>query len=404
MIPTVLLIIEDIAPSQYITYYPLLMLHKQHKIYLDVNLESCIHNNDYLDHFDSIIFSRNHSKKTVEIINHLKEMGTPYIFEIDDDLFQYQIDYPEENTKSQASLERLTYVIKEASAVRVFSNQMKDRVRCLTPDCHLVVPPLYWSMINNSKSHSEKVRITYATSRIEGDPLFKIILEALRIIHKRFYESIEIVFWGYIPEDFKKAKNVRFFPFQRNYEGFIKKFSSFSSDIGLAPMSDNLFCQAKTNNKFREYGACKIAGIYSDVELYKDVQHGFTGFLVRNTTSDWVDALAQMVQDKDLRHSISENAYNYVRKKYSEAVYVQEWGKDIFDAITKNRVNSFNQIIQPFSFSVTESETGTNWNQFKKVFEPPKLLEHSNWILKKVKNYFLNRIELIRLKLKIRKK
>ena len=48
--------------------------------------------------------------------------------------------------------------------------------------------------------------------------------------------------------------------------------------IGLAPLRDSAENRAKTNNKYREYAALGIPGIYSDMPVYaSSVRHGETG-------------------------------------------------------------------------------------------------------------------------------
>jgi hypothetical protein len=89
-------------------------------------------------------------------------------------------------------------------------------------------------------------------------------------------------------------------------------------DIGLAPMKNDLFHKSKTNNKFREYSACWIAGIYSDVDIYSNcVVDGKTGLLVSNEDGSWYQALTRLLSDANLRQSIQNSARNSVEQEYA---------------------------------------------------------------------------------------
>lgn len=136
MIPDVLFIMEDVASFQYFFYYPLLMLHRQGKIRLEVNLESIINSYKHFNLGHLTIFSRSHSQKTTENISSIKRAGIPHVFENDDDLFQYRIDYSEQKDITQTSLDRLTYEINNASLVLTFPQKMSERVRTLTTYTH----------------------------------------------------------------------------------------------------------------------------------------------------------------------------------------------------------------------------------------------------------------------------
>jgi hypothetical protein len=57
--------------------------------------------------------------------------------------------------------------------------------------------------------------------------------------------------------------------------------------IGLAPLRDSDGNRAKTGNKYREYAALGIPGIYSDMPVYSSsVRHGETGYLAPHTEQD----------------------------------------------------------------------------------------------------------------------
>ena len=113
------------------------------------------------------------------------------------------------------------------------------------------------------------IKIVYATSRTR-DTLCEIFLPALeQILHSRG-EQVEAHFWGCQRRSAggnRAAANIRYHGLISEYDRYLRRFSRAGYDIGLAPLPDDDFYRAKTNNKFREYGACHIAGVYRATTL-----------------------------------------------------------------------------------------------------------------------------------------
>jgi hypothetical protein len=151
----------------------------------------------------------------------------------------------------------------------------------------------------------------------------------MRILEE-YQENVECHFLGYNPPEFHKYQNVFFQPLTFDYETYLRTFSSAGYDIGLAPLLNDVFHRSKTNNKFREYGASHIAGIYSNVDVYSScVTHGDTGLLVENTPGAWYEAISTLIQNDNLRLKIKERAYNFVRENYSQEIFASQWYQQI---------------------------------------------------------------------------
>ena len=99
-----------------------------------------------------------------------------------------------------------------------------------------------------------------------------------------------------MPHGVQSDPRIRLFDHMRSYAEFIRFQAGRNWAIGMAPLLDHSSNRAKTNNKYREYGACGIPGAYSDMPPYQgSVQPGVTGVLVKpaegawasNTSADW---------------------------------------------------------------------------------------------------------------------
>ena len=87
-------------------------------------------------------------------------------------------------------------------------------------------------------------------------------------------------------------------------------------DIGIAPLEDTNINRSKSNLKYLEYTALNIPGVYSNIGPYKEIGEKNTGIVVNNTTEEWKNALANLIEDNEIYETILKNAHEDVRKNY----------------------------------------------------------------------------------------
>jgi glycosyltransferase involved in cell wall biosynthesis len=123
-----------------------------------------------------------------------------------------------------------------------------------------------------------------------------------------------------MPDALGEVPHVTLHPPIGDYPGFLEYKISRQWDIGLAPMTGGLFEACKTNNKYREYGGCRVAGVYSATSPYVEcVRHGETGLLVANDPEAWIAALEALIDAPALRAAIADRAFEDVRRNYNQA-------------------------------------------------------------------------------------
>jgi glycosyltransferase involved in cell wall biosynthesis len=101
------------------------------------------------------------------------------------------------------------------------------------------------------------------------------------------------------------------------YRWIADKFPLFmdEADIIVVPLVDNIYNQAKSDIKFIESATATKPGVFSDIRPYHEtVQHGVTGFLA-HTPDQWYESLKTLIDSKEKRQIVGNNAYQYVVKE-----------------------------------------------------------------------------------------
>ncbi|WOG26346.1 glycosyltransferase [Endozoicomonas sp. 8E] len=336
----VLAILPGFIPSTIIGILkPLAKLEQQGEIKLRVRLHKLSLFISYdIKWCDVAVFCRNCECEDLSVLYELKKMGKKVVYEIDDNF--EEIPLTTEIGIYHRSFFRL-HVLKRffelSDVTRVYSKRMFQRATAHGAHPQLIRGYFDESMFDGlSRRPSDGiVRIAYPTGRIDDQKLEKLIFTALQLILARFSERIEVHLWRKsLPEELRGVKGVVLHSITRRYDRFIRSFYQAGFDIGLAPGIDNPFFHSKTNNKYREFAGCGIAGAYSNILPYSDsVIHEHSGLLVGSTPNEWATAIERLVLNDDLRSRIIKNATNDVLSNYSFKKFVQSWRLCLFQRL-----------------------------------------------------------------------
>jgi glycosyltransferase involved in cell wall biosynthesis len=138
----------------------------------------------------------------------------------------------------------------------------------------------------------------------------KILFEFPNVVFHFRYGGYEIPYLNHkriIFEDYHKWTNINDYP---------QELKFMNSDINIAPLRDLEFNRAKSNLRWLEGSALKIPTVASDVESYRCIEHGETGFLVKEE-DEWYGCLKKLIQSEELRKHIGKMAYQKVKKDYN---------------------------------------------------------------------------------------
>lgn len=294
---------------------------------------------------DVAAFCRNCEISDIKNLYRLKQLGKRIVYEIDDNFEEIPL-----NTelafyhRSFYRLHVLRRFYELADLVRVYSVRMQQRAAALGANVRLVRSYFDMNLINNLPKPQEKsgiVRIAYPTGRIDDPRLEQFFFTALRDVLAKFRGRVELHLWGKSPpEQLAGIDGVFLNSINFRYEKFIKSLYLGGFDIGLAPSINEPFFHSKTNNKYREFGGCAIAGIYSNTPPYADcVVQNISGLLVEDNADAWVEAISSLIENQPLRRKIVFQAQADVKENFNFAQAADSWRDCLRDTLSRSPVS-----------------------------------------------------------------
>jgi glycosyltransferase involved in cell wall biosynthesis len=333
----ILCVVQTPLPSAEISIIrPFNYLQKKKRIRWQLVLE-----NDFtaglLSGVDLVVFHRNCRPNCLGILQAVKEAGIPVLYELDDHYLAMPEDLPiGRYMRMPQIVKTLETLLRSADLVKVGSPELIPFARERNPQ---VVSHPYavdaGVFRNLQKIPHRQLVIGYAGSVNHGRDLALIAGVIPRI--SREFPRLKWEFIGCLPAGVAPGPNLVFSRFLPNYQEFLVTLYRRNWDIGLAPLLDTVYNRCKTDNKFREYGACGIAGIYSAIPPYAaSVRHEITGLLTENTEDAWYQAVKRLILDAALRKKIAVNARKWVLKHNALPVIAGLW-EELFATLVKKK-------------------------------------------------------------------
>ncbi|MFX1762838.1 glycosyltransferase [Paraburkholderia sp. A1RI-2L] len=283
-----------------------------------------------LDEGGLVILSRTASPASLPMLDWMRMHGVPFVYYIDDNFWELTGETPIAQFYQSAPVRTtLDRSIEEARHVIVNAPRLGEYIKERYPSARLVQlnAPFDFSLIDGLPAPVKpagEVRVGFAGSITRADDFIEILPALERVLDT--FAHVTLVFFGYCPPELVGRKRVTFVPHVASYSDFIRMKASYGLDIGLAPMADLASNLYKTNNKYREYGAMRIAGIYTNTSPYKEsVTDGVTGMLVEHSPEAWFQALEKLIADTPLRKRIADAAYADIRTHYAQNVVADHW-------------------------------------------------------------------------------
>lgn len=97
------------------------------------------------------------------------------------------------------------------------------------------------------------------------------------------------------------------------------------AEVGICPLVNNKFNQAKSELKFVENTFIGMPTIASQVAPYESViEHGKNGYLL-TTENEWVEALSQLLDDRKIRQAFLVEARKLVTERFDIRKVAAQW-------------------------------------------------------------------------------
>ena len=180
-----------------------------------------------------------------------------------------------------------------------------------------------------NKINDNNIIICYFSESSTKNSDIEMIKTALIKILKE-YNNVQLLILGElgIPEDLNNFNE----QIIRNVSDWRELPEILSNvDINIAPIEDSIFNQAKSENKWVEASLVKVPKLASNIWAFKNVNiHNKTKSLCNNI-NDWYISLKTLINNKELRKNLGENAYNACKLEYN-TIYT---GKRLANYINK---------------------------------------------------------------------
>jgi len=108
-------------------------------------------------------------------------------------------------------------------------------------------------------------------------------------------------------------------------------------DIGIMPMPDDDWARGKCALKALQYMAMGVSTVASAVGTNREViEHGRNGFLAV-TTQDWVECIARLADNGDLRRDLGGAGRRTVEERYSMRKSAESFERVVREAVGRRQ-------------------------------------------------------------------
>jgi len=264
-----------------------------------------------------------------------RNKNTKVVFEFDDAFTHIPITHPEHSfyennkTKFEEYLGNADLITVSTEYLKSLYSEYNKNIMVL-PNC---IDTQIWTKKTVPEKKGEQINILFSGTPTHEKDL-SLVEDAFIEIMNEFGDRVNFIFWGNVTNNIlQKIQPHAVKSFTPDYFEYIKKLHEINPDIGVIPLDDNIFNKAKSHIKWLEYCVSGITCICSDVEAYTShVEHGKTGFLVKNTPDQWYQTLKVLINEAEYRKQIADHAYHEILKNHTIERHALKW-VDAYDTL-----------------------------------------------------------------------
>lgn len=285
---------------------------------------------------DAVLFLRCTRPEEAALFELARRRRLPTLYCLDDDFDALDPSTTHGQFYAQPEMrESRDRMIREADVVWVFTSEMAARLGGRCRRIHVGRLPSFvedhrWDLSSiDEETTREPLTIGYG-GRYVHSPDLEVIVEPLRQMLDSFERPVRAEFVDCLPPALQNHPKVTRLPYFDDVGKYYDYLRTAGWAIGLAPLIDSVGNRAKTNNKYREYAALGIPGIYSDMPVYSaSVRHRETGYLAPHTERGMYEALRALADDAELRQRIRRGALEDAATTYALLPMQQEWLREV---------------------------------------------------------------------------
>lgn len=253
-----------------------------------------------LDWADTVLLSRLDCNYELRLAKALKTAGRTLIYMIDDDLLHVPLELASGAYFAQKEMQRCIPALMSVSdAILSPSKELLGKyalggVRPILTEEPAINPVAY-----QPYEAGRSVRIGFAGTVDRTGDIERILGGVLLRLKKEFGSGIEFYFFGAIPA-FAAQLEAKSIPYCDSYDKYREVMNGLQLDIGLAPMPGTAFHACKHYNKFVEYAAAGVVGVYSLEKPYTRLAEQFGWpLLCPNEEESWYEALHALISSPE---------------------------------------------------------------------------------------------------------
>lgn len=254
----------------------------------------------------AVIIQRQASPFIVRLARRLAEARIPYIYEIDDLLWDMPAFLESASVWTRRRAELLE-LIRNADFVSTTTERLAEKLRPFNPNVAQIPNVLPQTTAEESDNLEQSpVLLIGATDRMA---VAHVIPALVRL---QEHSDIPVVAVGPVAEALAAAKvRVQSYPLMeyREFAGFLRRFADAVA-VALLPLDGSEFSGCKSPVKYLSYAEARIPVIADAVPPYSDIiVHDRNGWLADGTPEGWERAIRTLLDERSRRERYV-NAYD----------------------------------------------------------------------------------------------
>ena len=293
-----------------------------------------------LTSWDAIWIQRPYHYIMLPILREARRLSKPVLVDLDDWLPGLHAGHSDAMLTTRPSRETTRTVLRAAHAITVSTPVIAERCAALGLRAHVLPNAINCDQFSRHSYSGGTITIAFCGSLSHRDDV-PLITPALRQLLHDKPGHVRVVSVGCPIDGLKGMQGYTHHAFVPATE-YPQLLSNLQIDIGLAPLHDTPFNQAKSDIKYLEYSAVGAATIASPIAPYQASIRADRGTLVSENTSEaWAAAIQHAVTEVRLRQNLATNAYEWVRRERSIEPTANKWFEIFHDYVDGSMMNSF---------------------------------------------------------------